>query len=98
MPKTPAIEGLHCMKAREIQKIRHPNLSTRVHDAFMAGEGILHTTLFGVVSLVMPEIAQGEIMRFLAEAAWYPTALLPNQGVQWKAKDGFSAKATLKNG
>ena len=45
-----------------------------------------------------PEIAQGELMRFLAEAAWYPTALLPSQGVQWKAIDDFCAKATLKDG
>jgi hypothetical protein len=79
-----------------------PGLTGRVHDAYIAGEGILHATLFGLVSLVnlrgTPEIAQGELMRFLAEAAWYPTALLPSQGVQWKAIDDFSAKATLKDG
>jgi len=34
----------------------------------------------------------------LAEAAWYPTALLPSQGVQWQAVEDFSAKATLKDG
>ena len=79
-----------------------PGLTARVHDAYIAGEGILHATLFGLVSLAhlrgTPEIAQGELMRFLAEAAWYPTALLPSQRVQWKAVDGFSAKATLKDG
>ena len=79
-----------------------PGLTGRVHDAYIAGEGILHVTLFGLVSLVnlrgTPEIAQGELMRFLAEAAWYPTALLPSQGVQWKAIDDFSAEATLKDG
>jgi hypothetical protein len=79
-----------------------PGLTARVHDAYIAGEGILHATLFGLVSLVnlrgTPEIAQGELMRFLAEAAWYPTALLPSQGVQWSAIDDFSANATLKDG
>ena len=79
-----------------------PGLTARVHDAYIAGEGILHATLFGLVSLAnlrgTPEIAQGELMRFLAEAAWYPTALLPSQGVQWKAIDDFSAQATLKDG
>lgn len=73
-----------------------------MHDAYIAGEGVLHATLFGLVSLAnlrgTPEIAQGELMRFLAEAAWYPTALLPSQGVQWIAIDDFSAKATLKDG
>ena len=79
-----------------------PGLTARVHDAYIAGEGVLHATLFGLVSLAnlrgTPEIAQGELMRFLAEAAWYPTALLPSQGVQWTAVDDFSAKATLKDG
>jgi hypothetical protein len=79
-----------------------PGLTARVHDAYIAGEGVLHATLFGLVSLAnvrgTPEIAQGELMRFLAEAAWYPTALLPSQGVQWIAIDDFSAKATLKDG
>ena len=37
-------------------------------------------------------------MRFFAEAAWYPTALLPSQGVQWKAVNDRSAMATLKDG
>jgi hypothetical protein len=79
-----------------------PGLTVRVHDAYIAGEGVLHATLFGLVSLAnvrgKPEVAQGELMRFLAEAAWYPTALLPSQGVQWKSADDFSARATLKDG
>ena len=79
-----------------------PGLTVRVHDAYIAGEGILHASLFGLLSLVTlrgtPEVAQGELMRFLAEAAWYPTALLPSQGVQWEAVDDTSAKATLKDG
>lgn len=44
-----------------------------------------------------PEAAQGELMRFLAEAVWYPTALLPSQGIRWEA-DAGSAKATLTDG
>jgi len=37
-------------------------------------------------------------MRFLAEAVWYPTALLPSQGVHWEAIDDVSAKARLTDG
>jgi hypothetical protein len=44
------------------------------------------------------EVAEGELMRFLAEAAWYPTALLPSQGVRWAARDDRSAQATLTEG
>jgi hypothetical protein len=79
-----------------------PGFAVRVHDAYVAGEGILHATLFGLVSLVdlrgTPEMAKGELMRFLAEAAWYPTALLPSQGVNWQAMDNASAKASFKDG
>jgi len=44
------------------------------------------------------EIARGELMRFFAQAAWVPTALLPSQGVQWAAVDDRSAHATLTDG
>jgi hypothetical protein len=37
-------------------------------------------------------------MRFFAEAAWYPTALLPSQGVRWAAVDDRSANATIVDG
>lgn len=79
-----------------------PGLHAFVHDAYVTGEGILHATLFGLVTVAhlrgTPEAAQGELMRFFAEAVWYPTALLPSQGVRWEAVDNSSAKATMKDG
>lgn len=78
-----------------------PGVKVRVHDAYIAGEGILHASLLGLFSLVnlrgTPEMAKGELMRFFAEAVWYPTALLPSQGVQWEAVDDTSARATLED-
>jgi hypothetical protein len=79
-----------------------PGLAMRVHDAYVGGEGRLHVAalgLFPVADLQGPgDVAQGELMRFLAEAAWYPTALLPSQGVRWAAVDDRSANATLVDG
>lgn len=79
-----------------------PGLPVHVHDAYVAGEGILHAAVLGLVSMVdlrgTGEVAEGELMRFFAEAAWYPTALLPSQGVLWDAVDDHSARATLKDG
>jgi hypothetical protein len=43
-------------------------------------------------------MARGEFMRFVAEAAWYPTALLPSQGVRWEAVDARSATASFADG
>ncbi len=78
-----------------------PGIYTFVHDAYAAGEGILHAALFGLVTVAnlrgTPEVAQGELMRFFAEAAWYPTALLPSQGVHWEAVDDASARATIRD-
>jgi hypothetical protein len=37
-------------------------------------------------------------MRFFAEAAWYPTALLPSQGIRWEAIDEHSANASIADG
>jgi hypothetical protein len=79
-----------------------PGLAVRVHDAYVAGEGILHAALFGLFTVMelrgTPDVAQGELMRYFAEAAWYPTALLPSQGVRWEAVDDTSARATLVDG
>ena len=79
-----------------------PGLAVHVHDAYVAGTGILHPAILGLFTLIdlrgSGDVAQGELMRFFAEAAWYPTALLPSQGVRWDAVDERSARATLVDG
>jgi len=79
-----------------------PGLPIRVHDAYVAGEGVLHASALGLFTVVnmrgTGEIVGGEVMRFFAEAAWYPTALLPSQGVRWELADNRSAYATLTEG
>jgi hypothetical protein len=79
-----------------------PGLPVRVHDAYVEGDGILHAALFGLFPIVSVrgkgEIAEGELMRFLAEAAWYPTVLLPGQGVRWTEVDTHAARAELTDG
>lgn len=79
-----------------------PGLTVFVRDAYVAGRGVLAAKLLGFVTVMeqpsTPELAQGELMRFLAEAAWYPTALLPSQGVRWEPIDDVRASATLTDG
>jgi hypothetical protein len=79
-----------------------PGMNVRVHDAYVAGVGVLHAAVFGLVTVAevrgTPQLAEGELMRFLAEAVWYPTALLPSQGVVWRAVDARSARATIVDG
>jgi hypothetical protein len=79
-----------------------PGVAVRVVDSYIAGEGILRAAVLGLFTMAKVhgggEIARGEFMRFLAEAAWYPTALLPSQGVRWQAVDEHSANATIVDG
>lgn len=79
-----------------------PGLPVRVHDAYVAGEGILQPAILGLFMLTdlrgTDDVNRGELMRFFAEAAWYPTALLPSQGVRWEPVDESSARATLQDG
>lgn len=74
----------------------------RVHDAYVEGDGVLHAAVLGLFPVVSlrgkGEIAEGELMRFLAEAAWYPTALLPSQGVRWTQVGAQAARAELADG
>ena len=76
-----------------------PGLPVRVHDSYVAGEGVLHASLLGLFTVVdmhgTGDVAEGELMRFFAEAAWYPTAMLPSQGVRWEAAGDRSARARL---
>jgi hypothetical protein len=79
-----------------------PGLRVHVHDAFVAGEGTLQASFLGVFPLVnlrgTEEVAEGELMRYFAETVWFPTALLPGQGVRWKGVDDRSARGVLVDG
>jgi len=74
----------------------------RVHDAYVAGTGILTPSILGLFSMGnisgTGEPARGELMRWFAECAWYPTALLPSQGIEWQTVDATSAQATMTDG
>lgn len=79
-----------------------PGLQVHVHDAYVSGVGSLHAAVMGAVPVARlkgsDHLAQAELMRWLAEAAWYPTALLPSQGVHWLAVDKQNADASITDG
>lgn len=79
-----------------------PGLPIRVHDAYVAGSGVLRASLFGLVDMANLSgggaLAEGEMMRWLAESPWYPTVLLPGGEVHWEAIDARSARATVVDG
>lgn len=76
-----------------------PLVAVRVRDSYLAGEGAMLGRLGGLVPVVDvrggPEITQAALQRYLAEAVWLPSALLPDAGVVWTAVDDVTARATL---
>jgi hypothetical protein len=76
-----------------------PGVAIRVRDAFVDGTGSMHASVLGLFTMLSvegtPAIAAGALHRYLAEAAWFPTALLPSQGVVWTPIDDSTARATL---
>jgi len=79
-----------------------PGVDVWVRDTYALGAGSLRASVGGLVTVAdlhdTVASARGELMRYLAEAAWYPTALLPSQGVRWTPVDERSARATLADG
>jgi hypothetical protein len=79
-----------------------PGLAVRVRDSFVEGSGSMEARFAAVWPLVSvgktPEITAGALHRYLGEAAWLPTALLPGQSVDWTPIDQKSARATIRSG
>lgn len=72
----------------------------KVVDAFTQGHGRLVARLWGLVPIARacgPQTDAGELLRFLGEIAWFPTAWLsPN--ITWSVRDDRSATATISSG
>ncbi|MDQ2771286.1 MAG: hypothetical protein M3Y54_12390 [Bacteroidota bacterium] len=70
-------------------------------DEYVAGHGRLQVRLLGAVPIAGgtgPTYDQGELLRWLVESTWLPTALLPGGPVVWTAIDDYSARLTLTHG
>lgn len=71
----------------------------RVIDSYVGGTGSGRVSLLSSVRLGMEagtaELNAGALHRYLAESVWFPTALLPQSGVNWTAIDESTALATL---
>jgi hypothetical protein len=67
-----------------------PLVSIRVRDWYRSGVGGLDVRLWGVVPVVRTsgeQFARGEAMRYLAEIAWAPQAMVANPALEWRQVD-----------
>lgn len=71
----------------------------RVLDSYSDGVGSGRVSLLSAIPVASeagtPELNSSALHRYLAEAVWYPTALLPQAGVEWTPIDHDAALATL---
>jgi hypothetical protein len=70
-------------------------------DKFIGGNGnfqIKLLSLFTVVDAKGKETDEGELLRWLAEAPWFPTSLLPSKYLHWEGVNSNSAKAVVEYG
>jgi hypothetical protein len=78
-----------------------PLTHVRVRDALIEGRGSGQVSLLSAFTVSAdadtPEMNSGSLHRYLAEAVWYPTALLPSPTLRWTEIDATRSLATLTN-
>ena len=78
-----------------------PLLPVRVVDRYQDREGVLDARVRSLVPVAQAgpghAMNEGELLRCLAEAVWYPT-VLASDSIEWDPVDDDAAKATLRDG
>lgn len=78
-----------------------PLVHVRVRDTLIDGSGSGQVSLMSAFTVSAAagslEMDSGSLHRYLAEAVWYPTALLPGPNLRWTAIDARRALATITN-
>jgi hypothetical protein len=76
-----------------------PMLHVRVRYAYVRWTGSGKVSLLSALTVAADsgrhELNSGALHRYLAEAVWYPTALLPGAALKWSPIDDTKALATL---
>ncbi len=77
-----------------------PLVTLTGRDVFFEGRGSLKIKLLSLVTVAEesgPETDQGELIRYLSETMWFPTAWL-SECLRWEAIDDTTARASLSHG
>ncbi len=73
-----------------------------VHDRYLDGRGSTRGSLLGAVPLRAPDASEAldaaALMRYAAEAAWFPTVLEPSTHVRWSPIGEYEALLTFADG
>ena len=75
-----------------------PLLNIDVRDAYVIGAGETRATLFGIPLVNQHgtrQLNEAALQRYLAEAVWFPTALMPGPMLTWDVVDRHNAVASI---
>jgi hypothetical protein len=76
-----------------------PRVPVFVRDAYVEGRGEMVARVLAAYAVAnesaSSELAEGQLMRFLAEMMWFPSGLRPENGVRWTPVDDHRAMAHL---
>lgn len=78
-----------------------PLLPVLVRDSYWQGQGAMRGRVLGLFPVVdaqgTREMAEASLLRWLAEAVWLPTALLPRPGLRWLPVSEDRARVELED-
>lgn len=78
-----------------------PMIKAKVIDSYIDGKGGMKGKVLSLITIInetpRPELNKAALQRYLAESVWFPTALLPGQGVEWTQIDEKTARATIED-
>lgn len=77
----------------------YPLVPVFVRDSYVDGVGGMVASALGLMTVMnappSEDLSSGALQRYLGEAIWFPTALLPQSGVTWEPVDAHTARASL---
>lgn len=77
-----------------------PLLWARILDCYVDGAGLVEARLLGSLRLARaagPQASRGELMRYLAELAWAPHAMLHNPHLSWREIDANTIEVSAES-
>jgi hypothetical protein len=78
-----------------------PPVNFKVIDSYIDGKGAMKGKVLSIITVIdeseKKELNKAALQRYLAESVWFPTALLPSQGVKWTEIDEKKASANIND-
>ncbi|MDJ0808036.1 MAG: hypothetical protein QNJ78_14535 [Gammaproteobacteria bacterium] len=78
-----------------------PGVDIQVRDTYLTGSAVMQAKLMSMIPMIEAHDHQAlntaALQRYLAEAVWFPTALLPSQGVSWRELAPYRARASISD-